>query len=39
MVYKRILVLLRNYQVFTKVMTKVENIKNDKFSFKWPKRL
>ena len=24
---------------FTKVMTKVQNIKNDKFSFKWPKRL
>ena len=24
---------------FTKVMNKVQNIKNDKFSFKWPKRL
>ena len=24
---------------FTKVMNKVRNIKNDKFSFKWPKRL
>ena len=24
---------------FTKVMNKVQNIKNNKFSFKWPKRL
>ena len=30
---------IKKLSSFTKVMTKVENIKNDKFSFKWPKRL
>ena len=24
---------------FTEIMNKVQNIKNDKFSFKWPKHL
>ena len=30
---------IKKLSSFTKVMTKVQNIKNDKFSFKWPKRL
>ena len=29
---------IKKLSSFTKVMTKVRNIKNDKFSFKWPKR-
>ena len=28
---------IKRLSTFTKVMTKVRNIKNDKFSFKWPK--
>ena len=30
---------IKKLSSFTKVMTKVENIKNHKFSFKWPKHL
>ena len=30
---------IKKLSSFTKVMNKVQNIKNDKFSFKWPKRL
>ena len=30
---------IKKLSSFTKVMTKVQNIKNDKFSFKWPKHL
>ena len=30
---------IKKLSSFTKVMNKVENIKNDKFSFKWPKHL
>ena len=30
---------IKKLSSFTKVMTKVKNIKNHKFSFKWPKRL
>ena len=30
---------IKKLSSFTKVMTKVETIKNHKFSFKWPKRL
>ena len=28
---------IKKLSSFTKVMTKIQNIKNDKFSFKWPK--
>ena len=30
---------IKKLSSFTKVMNKVQNIKNNKFSFKWPKRL
>ena len=30
---------IKKLSSFTKVMNKVQNIKNDKFSFKWPKHL
>ena len=30
---------IKKLSSFTKVMNKVQNIKDDKFSFKWPKRL
>ena len=30
---------IKKLSSFTKVITKVRNIKNDQFSFKWPKRL
>ena len=30
---------IKKLSSFTKVMTKVRNIKNDKFCFKWSKRL
>ena len=28
---------IKKLSTFTKVMTKVRNIKNEKFGFKWPK--
>ena len=30
---------IKKLSSFTKVMTKVQNIKNDKFSIKWPKHV